>query len=249
MKPSISIILPNFNSYLTISKTIKSILDQSYQNWRLIIIDDNSDIKTKKILSTYKNNKKIKIIFLKKNSGAGYCRNFALKKTKSNYIAFIDSDDVWLKDKLKFQINFMIKNNYDFTYTNYKTFSNYKSKINFIKPPQKFDFNNFVKNTSIGTSTMMIKSSLAKKSKFAQTKICEDYYYKCQILKKIKYAYCLPKVLTKYQISKNSLQSNKVRNLYWMWKINKNYNKFNFFKNLCSVFFISLNSLKKYGFK
>jgi len=248
-KIDISIILPNYNSEKTIEKTINSIKKQTYKNWKLIIVDDNSNQLTQKILNKFKKHKKIKIYKLKKNMRAGYCRNYAIKKSNSNYLAFIDSDDLWKKNKLKFQINFMKKNNYSFTYTYYKTFSNIKNNVNLIRTPNKFTFEKFITNTSIGTSTMIIKSSVAKNLKFINTKICEDYFYKCQLLKKIKVAHCYPFFLTKYQIRKDSMQSKKIRNLLWMWKINKNYNKFNFFKNLYSIFFISLNSIKKYGFK
>ena len=248
-KIDISIILPNYNSEKTIEKTINSIKKQTYKNWKLIIVDDNSNQLTQKILNKFKKHKKIKIYKLKKNMGAGYCRNYAIKKSNSNYLAFIDSDDLWEKNKLKSQINFMKKNNYSFTYTYYRTFSNISNNINLVCPPNKFTFKSFITNTSIGTSTMIIKSSIAKNLKFINTKICEDYFYKCQLLKKIKVGHCYPFFLTKYQIRKDSLQSKKIRNLLWMWNINKNYNKFNFFKNLYSIFFISLNSLKKYGFK
>ena len=90
---------------------------------------------------------------------------------------------------------------------------------------------------------------MSKILKFPKVKICEDYFFKCQILKKVNYAHCLLEDLTKYRIRKDSLQSNKIRNIYWIWYINKNYNKMNFLNNLLSIFFISLNSIKRYGFK
>ncbi len=249
MLSKVSIILPNYNSSNTILATVNSIIKQSYKNWELIIVDDCSDSKTKKILSKFKKFKKIKIFYLKKNKGAGYCRNFAIKKSMSNYLAFIDSDDLWYKNKLKFQINYMKKNNYYFTYTNYKTFNVDKSKKNIIKTPIKFNFNSFIKNTSIATSTMVVKRVFADGVKFSNSKICEDYYFKCQLLKKVGHAYCYPSYLSQYRIRENSLQSNRFRNLYWMWKINKTLNNFSFFKNFVSIFFISLNSIKKYGFR
>ena len=247
--PKVAIILPNFNSEKTIEATLKSIIQQSYKNWQLIIVDDNSNSDTKKVLSRFKKIKKIKIFYLKKNKGAAYCRNLAIKKSSSDYVAFIDSDDLWKKNKLKLQINFMQKNNYYFTYTNYKTFKINKLIKNTILVPNKFNFESFVKNTSISTSTMVVKRSVANRIKFSNTKICEDYYYKCQLLKKIGNAYCYPACLTEYQIRKDSLQSNRIRNLYWIWKINKSFNRFNLLKNLISIFLISLNSLKKYGFR
>ena len=93
-EPKVSIILPNYNSSKTIGATINSVLQQTYKNWELIIVDDCSDRKTKNILSKYRKIKKIKILYLKKNKGAGPCRNLAIKKTNSYYLAFIDSDDL-----------------------------------------------------------------------------------------------------------------------------------------------------------
>ncbi|MBD1172246.1 glycosyltransferase family 2 protein [Pelagibacterales bacterium SAG-MED05] len=245
-KTEIDIILPNYNSWEFIDKTIQSVLKQNFKNWRLIIVDDFSDIKTRKKIKKYEKLQKVKIYWLKKNKGPAYCRNFAISKSKSNYIAFIDSDDIWEKNKLRLQVQYMKKNNYDFTYTYYKTFG---LKFKKVVPPNKFNFDNFIKNTSIATSTMIIKRQTVKNIKFTDTAICEDYYFKCKILKKIKFAYCLKNYLTKYRIREDSLQSNKLRNFYWIWKINYKYNKLNFFQNLKSLFNISLNSVKKYGLK
>jgi len=252
-KSVVDIILPNYNSSEFIEETINSVINQTHKNWNLIIVDDCSDEKTKKILNKYSQNKNIQIIFLDENKGAAFCRNHALELSKSEYVAFLDSDDVWFPDKLIKQINFMKKNNYNFTYTNYTPckgeisidMSNQKS----IRPREKYNFESFIKDTSIATSTMMIKGELAKKYKFTDTKICEDYFYKCSILKEIGYAYCLNESDTLYRIRKDSLQSKKLRNLYWIWKINSKFNKLNFFNNLNSVISISLKSFKKYGFK
>ena len=244
-KVKIDIILPNFNSSDSIKETIKSIFDQTFKNWKLIIVDDCSNKKTKTILKKFSKNKKIKIFWLKKNKGAGYCRNYAIKKSKSPYLAFIDSDDIWKKDKLETQLRFMENNNYLFTYTNYETFG---KKIKFISPAKEYDFKKFIHDTSICTSTMIIKRNILKNIEFTNSEICEDYFFKCKILK-ICNAYCLDDFLTKYRIRKNSLQSSSLKNFYWIWKINKEYNKFNFFENFFSLLFISINSLQKYGFK
>ena len=252
-KTEVDIILPNYNSSEFIEKTIDSVIGQTHKNWNLIIVDDCSDEKTKKILNKYSQNKNIQIVFLDKNKGAAFCRNHALELSKSEYVAFLDSDDVWFPDKLIKQINFMKKNNYNFTYTNYTPYKGEKSidisNQNSIRPREKYNFESFIKDTSIATSTMMIKGELGRKYKFTDTKICEDYFYKCSILKEIGYAYCLNESDTLYRIRKDSLQSKKLRNLYWIWKINSKFNKLNFFNNLNSVISISLKSLKKYGFK
>ena len=245
-KTKIDIVLPNYNSHEFIVETIKSIINQNYFNWKLTIVDDNSDKKTKNILKKFSKNKKINIYWLKKNKGAGYCRNYALERTKSSYIAFIDSDDIWKKNKLKEQINFMLKNKCSFSYTYYETFGEKKKSV---KPPASFNYSRFIHNTSIATSTMIVKRNMIKNIKFTKTKICEDYYFKCKLLKKVKFALCLNKFLTKYRVRKNSLQSNNLNNFFWIWKINNDYNKLNFFDNFLSLLNITINSIKKYGGK
>ena len=242
----VSIILPNFNSEKYLIKTVKSVLNQTFKNWELIIVDDNSNLNTLKVLKRFKSNKKIRIFYLKKNKGAGYCRNYAIKKSKSTYLAFVDSDDIWKKNKLKKQILFMRKNNCSFSYTNYKTFGDRNKKVN---NPSKLNYSSFIKDTSIATSTMMVERKKIDGIKFTNTKICEDYYFKCKLLKKVNYALCLNQYLTWYRVRKDSLQSSNLKNFYWIWKINREYNKLNFLNNLISLFFISLNSLKKYGAK
>ena len=94
---------------------------------------------------------------------------------------------------------------------------------------------------------MMIKRSEIKNVKFTNTKICEDYFFKCKLLKKVNYAFCLNKFLTKYRVRKDSLQSNVIRNFFWIWKINKDYNKLNLLENFFSLLHISINSIKKYN--
>ena len=182
-KEKIDIILPNYNSSLFITETINSILNQSYKNWKLIIVDDFSDKKTVNILKKITSNKKVKVFLQKKNRGAGFCRNYAIKKSNSPFVAFIDSDDIWKKNKLKNQIDFMKKNDFSFTFTNYETFGKKMKKI--INPP-KLDYSNFIRNTSIATSTMMVRRKEIKNIKFTNSKICEDYYFKCKLLKKVK---------------------------------------------------------------
>ena len=100
---TVDIILPNYNSELYVSETINSVINQTFKNWKLIIVDSNSNKETQKILKNYADHKNINIIWLKKNRKAGFCRNLAMRNSKSEYIAFIDSDDIWEKEKLSKQ--------------------------------------------------------------------------------------------------------------------------------------------------
>ena len=118
-----------------------------------------------------------------------------------------------------------------------------------VLPPKKYNFENFTKNTSIATSSMMIRRKLFSKIKLSNSPNFEDYFLKCQILKKINYAYCLQSNLPSYRIRSRSLSNNKLRNIIWIWIINRKFNKMSFFKSLISVLLISVNSINKYGLK
>ncbi|MDE5886419.1 MAG: glycosyltransferase [Muribaculaceae bacterium] len=115
----VSIITPTYNCGPYIKTTIESVLSQTYKDWELIIIDDCSTDNTKAIINKI-NDHRIQYHCLEKKSGAAVARNFGLNKAKGRWIAFLDSDDLWSKEKLEKQINFMIKGNYHFSYTNYE---------------------------------------------------------------------------------------------------------------------------------
>ena len=106
----VEIILPNYNSAPYLEETINSVISQTFTNWKLTIVDGKSNDETQQILKKYINHPKINIILLEKNKRAGFCRNLAMRNSKSDYIAFIDSDDLWTKDKLFKKLDFMIKN-------------------------------------------------------------------------------------------------------------------------------------------
>ena len=249
----VDIIMPNYNKSEYLNEAINSVLSQSYKNWKLYIIDDNSSDASSKILQKYRKNKKIKTFFLEKNRGPSFCRNFGLKKSNSKFIAFLDSDDYWKKNKLKNQINFMIKKNYPFTFTDYIPIlqtRNYKKILKRTNIVDSFNFKSFIKNSSINTSTMIVERKFLKNLRFRKLDLLEDYIFKCELMKKTKIEFKkFSDASAVYRIIKTSRSSKKISNIYNLWRLNKIYNKLNFLQNLSSLFFISLNSFKKYGFK
>tara|TARA_B100001121_G_scaffold267662_1_gene251099 strand:- start:74 stop:823 length:750 start_codon:yes stop_codon:yes gene_type:complete len=247
---SVDIILTSYNKGKYLKETVDSILNQTFKNYRILIIDDNSNDNSVDIVKKY-TDPRINLIQLKKNKGVYFGRNIGLRKSEAKYIAFIDADDYWESKKIEKQINFMEKFNHRFTYTDYVPFKGEGDQKIFKKKivvQESFNFNQFINNSSIAMSSVIIERNIIKKVKFKKIKICEDYLFKCEVLKNYK-AYKCKNVLMYYRITKNSLQSNKFRNLYWVWRINSKYNNLSFFKNLFSVASISYNSFKKYGFK
>ena len=248
----VDVILPNYNKAEFLEEAVNSVITQTYKNWHLYIIDDNSSDNSEEIIDKFSNLKNITIIKLQKNKGPSFCRNYALRISKSKYISFIDSDDSWLSDKLEKQIYFMEKYNLSFTYTDYTPFfENFgKKKIKkrtFLK--DYFNYRTFIRNSSINTTTMIIARSILGSHRFRKIKLLEDYLFKCKLLKGNNIAKKLDEDLAFYRILNKSRSSQRLKNIYWLWHINKNYNKLNFFDNIISIFFISINSIKKYGIK
>ena len=116
------VILPNYNKAKFLEEAIGSVVAQTYKNWHLYIIDDNSTDNSKKIIDKFSYLKNVTIIKLKKNKGPSFCRNYGMRISNSKYISFIDSDDSWTLNKLEKQILYMEKNNLTFTYTDYIPF-------------------------------------------------------------------------------------------------------------------------------
>jgi len=247
---SVDVILPNYNKGKFLEESIKSVIDQTYKNWHLYIIDDCSTDNSKEIIDNFSNLKNVTVIKLYKNKGPAFCRNYAMRISKSKYICFIDSDDSWLSNKLEKQIFFMEKNNLSFTYTDYTPFFENNGKKKFKKRTflkDYFNYETFIKNSSINTSTMIIARSILGSCRFRKIKLCEDYLFKCKLLTNNNVAKKLNENLAFYRILNESRSSQRLKNIYWLWYINKNFNKLNFFHNIISIFFISINSIRKYG--
>jgi len=249
-KTEVDVIIPNYNKEKYIEESINSVISQTYKNWHLYIIDDNSTDGSKNIIKKFLGKENITIVNLKKNKGPSFCRNYGMRISKSKYISFLDSDDGWSKDKLEKQISFMEKNNLNFTFTDYTPFFEKNGKKIFknrTKLKDQFDYKAFIKNSSINTCTMVISRSILNNRRFKKIKLHEDYLFKCELLKNNNIAKKLNEDTAFYRILSKSRSSQRLERLYWLWYINKNYNKLSFLNNLISVFFVIINSIIKYG--
>ena len=249
----VDIIMPNFNKGYYLEEAIQSVIKQSHKYWNLYIIDDFSSDTSKKILKNFKKNKKIKIVYLRKNRGPSFCRNLGVSLSKSPFISFLDSDDYWPKNKLSSQLNYMIKKDVSFTYTDYTSFFKDRKKkiLKTTNIQNEFNFKTFVRNSSINTSTMILKKEIIKNIKFKNLKKHEDYIFKCEIFKKNKglEAIKFEKTFAHYRILQNSRSNDKLKSIYYLWKYNQKFNNLSFVKNFISLLSIIKNSIKKYGLK
>ena len=141
----------------------------------------------------------------------------------------------------------MLSNNYDFTYTDYKIIKN--NQIKKIIVPDFYNYKRFIHNSSINTCSMIIKKKIIKNIYFKNLRFSEDYFFKCQILRNGYIGYKCPGSYAYYLLRKDSVQSNRLSVFFSLWTINRNFNKMNFLQNIISIFFIIVNSLRKYGFR
>ena len=251
MELIVNIIVPNFNKGKYIERCILSIINQTFKNWHLILVDDASIDNSKNILKKFSTNKKITFIFLKKNKGPSFCRNLGLRKSSSKYIAFLDSDDFWSLNKLEEQVSFMESRNFDITYTDYLTIKeeNEEKILKKTSISNNFNYISFLKDNSINTSTLIIKKNIIGNIKFKKTSLLEDYIFKCEILKKGVIAHKLDKVLATYRVTPSNRSSNIFYNFLNLFFLNKKFNNLNFFFNIYCILSTSIRSIKKYGLK
>ena len=216
--PFVTIIIPYKNNLDYLFIALRSIFNQSYKNFKILIIyDDEDKSDLSKIRQFFKGKiikKRIsyKIIVNKKSLGAGYARNVGIKKSNTKYIAFLDSDDVWAKNKLKLQVSFMEKNNISFSHTSYHVINTNDKILSSRFAKKKIVFQDLITSCDIGLSTVILQSSLLNKNKlmFPKIKTKEDYVLWLRILKKIKNIRGLNLKLTYYRKTKGSLSSNKL---------------------------------------
>lgn len=129
MNELVSIIMPSYNTGAYIKETINSVVSQTYENWELIIVDDCSTDNTDEIVRSFQIDQRIRYLKNENNSGAAVSRNKAIKEARGKWIAFLDSDDLWVPEKLEKQISFMKNHEYSFSYTNYEEIDAEGNKI------------------------------------------------------------------------------------------------------------------------
>lgn len=246
MEPLVSIITPMYNSEKYIGETIESVLNQTYKNWEMVIVNDCSTDRGPEIVKEYqKKDSRIKFYNNEKNKGVSETRNKGIKLAKGKYIAFLDSDDLWKKEKLEKQVNFMEDNDVILSYTAYEKMNEDGSKRGIIEVPTKLDYKELLKNCLIGLLTSMYRKEDLKEFRFINSK-SEDYIFWLGILKRIKYAYGIQEPLAKYRVLNNSRSSDKIDIVKFHWHIYKNIEKLNIFSAIYYYLIYIFRGLKRY---
>lgn len=217
----VSIITPTYNCGRFIGETIESVQQQTYTNWEMIIVDDCSTDDTKSVVEKYlQQDKRIKYHCLAENSGAAVARTKAMELATGQYMAFLDSDDLWMPDKLEKQLEFMQKNNYIFTSTSYQHMTeDGKMMPKVLNAVPKTDYNRLLLDCPVGNSTVMYDVSKMGKFQVPNIRKRNDDALWLAMLKREQYIHGLDRILMKYRLRNNSISSNKWSLVKYTWQL------------------------------
>lgn len=206
----VSIITPSYNSASYIAETIEGILAQTYPFWELLITDDCSTDNSVEIIEEYtRKDPRIKLQKLEKNGGAGVCRNKSIEAARGRYIAFCDSDDVWMPQKLEKQLAFMEKKKCALTYSSYMLMSEEGCEKGIAVCRSKLNYHQLKRNNEIGCLTAMYDTEKVGKMYMSSIQKRQDWGLWLEILAKCKVAYGIKEPLAYYRIRSGSISNNK----------------------------------------
>lgn len=242
----VSIIMPYYKKEIFVRDSVKSILNQSYKNFEIILVND--DVENKDFIKTISHlDNRIKLLHNEKNLGAGESRNRAIRYTKGDYIAFCDCDDLWKENKLKFQLNYMKQFDLNFSYTSYDIVDEDNNVINMRNAPSNINFTKLRNSCDIGLSTVIIKKNILEKNqyRFASLKTKEDYVFWLKLALDGIEMKGIQQNLSSWRKNKNSLSSSTFQKLIDGYKVYRLYLGYSPLKSLFYLVVLSINFILK----
>ena len=230
MSELVSIITPTYNAEKFIGETLKSVQNQTYQNWEMILFDDASKDETVKIISDFaEKDSRIKLFKLEKNSGNGFARNIALEKAVGKYIAYLDADDLWFPNKLEKQIEFLKENNLHFTFSFYDCIDEEGNSLNRrVEAPINLTYDELFFCNYVGNLTAIYDADYFGKIVIEATQKRQDWRLWLTILKQIQVTKPVPEPLAFYRIRKDSISSSKFKLIRHNFGVYREFHGFNF---------------------
>lgn len=242
----VSIITPSYNSSRFISETIESVIIQTFKNWEMIIVDDCSKDNSIEIIERYQQrDNRIKLITLSKNVGAAEARNIALREAKGDYIAFLDSDDLWYPEKIEKQLLFMKEKDIAFSFASYKRITENGEYLNMVNVPKKIAYRQFLRNTIIGTLTVMIDKEKTGYFEMPLIRSSHDMALWCNIFKRGFKAYGIQEPIAIYREVSTSNTAKKWKAAKDVWKVYRKHESLNIISSLFYFTGYAINAILK----
>lgn len=237
MNSMISIIMPSYNTANYIEASIESVRRQTYENWELIIVDDCSTDDTDEVVRPFLSDRRIRYLKNEQNSGAAISRNRALREAKGKWIAFLDSDDLWLPEKLEEQVAFMEQNGYHFSYTNYEEIDMAGEKTGVrVRGPKKITKTGMFNYCWPGCLTVMYDAEAVGLIQIADIKKNNDYAMWLKVCRKAD-CYLLDECLAQYRKGRaGSVSTHGIRTMIgWHYKLFHNVENQNVLKSVINT--------------
>lgn len=247
--PLISVVLPMYNAENFIEETIRSVLNQTYKTFEILVVDDCSNDKSVEIVeSLIEEYKNIKLYINNENLGVAISRNRAVKNANGRFICYLDADDFWLPDKLEKQLNFVLQNDCAFSFTGYEfTTSMRKESGKIVTPPQMISYKEALRNHTIFTSTVMLDLSKLKKENIMMPDVRrgQDTATWWKILKITNKAFCLQEPLSLYRRTNSSLSSNKLKAIKRTWYLFRKVERLTLIQTIIPFVGYAYNAVKR----
>lgn len=241
----VSVIIPYFKKKEFIFNCINSILEQTYKNFEIIIVNDECSDDSRLILKEIANkDSRIRVINNKNNLGPGLSRNIGIKKSNGKFLAFIDADDEWGRNKLKSQVHFMNTKKILFTHTSYFIINKQNKLIGKSSVKKFIKYKDLINSCDIGLSTVMVSSRIKKEMNFCSLKTKEDYVLWLKLSKKYT-LYGINRFNTKWRNLSSSISSSIYRRIIDAFFVYYFFEKFSLIKSIFLVLNLSLFSIKK----
>ncbi len=220
--PQISIVVPVYNAANYIRQTVDIVLNQTFSDWELILVEDCSKDNSAEVLRSLERelqDARIRVIYKEKNEGAAKARNTGIDAATGRYLAFLDADDIWMEDKLSAELAFMKEKQAAFVFTAYEFGDeNAVGTGKIVKVPETLTYKKALSRTIIFTSTTMFDLSVLGKDMVKMPAVpSEDTATWWRILREGYTAYGYPEVTTIYRRPPQSLSSNKGTAIYRIW--------------------------------
>ncbi len=244
IEPLVSVIMPAYNAQDHVAESITSVIEQSYTNWELLVIDDvSADDSLKIITAIAEKEKRIKIFSTGTRSGSARTRNTGITQAAGKYIAFLDADDIWSKNKLERQIRFMMEKEIRFSFTDYEIIKADSSRTHkIISCPGHITYRQLLRSNAIGCLTAVYDADTLGKMYMPDIAKRQDYGLWLNILKTGVTGYGINESLALYRTGHSALSSNKFAVLKYNWQILRKHQKLPL---LQSIFYFSTFLLLK----
>lgn len=246
----VSVITPIYNAEKYLADTLNSVFAQDYKDIEIVLVDDCSKDNSAKIISEFQKSHPEIVYFLQeKNMGAGAARNKALELARGQYVAFLDSDDIWMPDKIGRQISLMKEKNSPFSYTAIEMMNeNGRTTKGKRKLRETCDYKYLLHNTIIATSSVVADRGVLGDFRMPLRRGGQDYATWLMLLRGGAVACGINEALVRYRVASGSLSSNKFKSIKQVWEIQTQDEKINKFKALFNIACFTFNALKKYLF-